>query len=89
MDPHYWPSLYPGIGIGILLGFAVGGWLPVLVGGVGGLAGAAVALGLGQQFGVDEGFISLAVLVACSATGAKLLIVLIDLLQRRLSRQNT
>lgn len=89
MDPHYWPSLYPGIGIGILLGFAVGGWLPVLAGGVGGLAGAAAALELNQQFGVDEGFISLAVLVVCAATGAKLLVVLLDLLQNRRSRQKT
>ena len=83
MDPHYWPSLYPGIGIGALVGLASGGWLSVIVGALGGLAGAAASLELNRLFGFQEDLISLALLVGCAAGVAKLMTVLADVMRRR------
>ena len=83
MDPHYWPSLYPGIGIGALVGLASGGWLSIIVGAVGGLAGAAVSLELNRVLGFKQDLISLALLVVCAAAVAKLMTVLADTVRRR------
>ena len=81
MDPHYWPSLYPGIIVGLLVGFATGGWIPLIAGGIGGLAGAAAGLELIESLGLGDDFFSFAVPVLCAAAGAKGLIVVIDVLK--------
>ncbi|MGI9478511.1 MAG: hypothetical protein ACR2PI_17550 [Hyphomicrobiaceae bacterium] len=86
MDSHYWPSLYPGIGIGALIGLASGGWLSIVVGAVGGLAGAAVSLELNRLLGFKQDLISLALLVGCAAGVAKLMTVLADIMRRRRGR---
>ncbi len=75
MDPHFLPSLYPGIFVGIILGIASGGWATAIVGGIGGLVGAALALEIEKWVGLGESFLSLVLLIACSAAGAKVLIV--------------
>jgi hypothetical protein len=71
MDPHYWPSLYPAIGIGLLVGFAVGGWLPLLSGALGGLLGGVLGLMINGWLGLSDGFMALVVPVVCSALIAR------------------
>lgn len=82
MDPHYWPSLYPGIGIGALVGLASGGWLSIITGSLGGLAGAALSLELNRLLGFDDGLISMIVLVICAAAVAKLTTILAAVFQQ-------
>jgi hypothetical protein len=89
MDPHYWPSLYPGIGVGLLVGFAVGGWLPLLCGAVGGLLGAMLGLMVNGWFGLTDGFLALVVPVICSALLARAAISIAQLLGNRVSSRKT
>ncbi len=67
---HIWPALYPGILIGAIYGLSLRGVWNVLLGGLGGLAGAAVSLPGVAQLGLSEGFVSLVVLIALSFVGA-------------------
>ncbi len=75
MDPHYWPSIYPGIIVGVIFGFAHGGVPATIIGGLGGLAGAALALQLEHWLKLDESLLSLLVLVGLSAACAKALLM--------------
>lgn len=67
---HIWPALYPGILIGALYGLSLRGVWNFILGAVGGIAGAAVSLPLVAQLGLNEGFVSLVVLIALSFLGA-------------------
>ena len=67
---HIWPALYPGIIVGAIYGLSLRGFWNVLLGALGGLAGAAVSLPVVTQLGLSEGFVSLVVLVALSFLGA-------------------
>lgn len=67
---HIWPALYPGIIIGALYGLSLRGVWNFILGGLGGLAGAAVSLPVVSQLGLSEGFVSLVVLIALSFLGA-------------------
>ena len=82
MDPHYWPSLYPGIVLGLLVGFASGGWLALLLGGAGGLGGAVAGLALNGVLGLQDGFFAMVVPAVCAALAAKALIMAAALLTR-------
>jgi hypothetical protein len=67
---HIWPALYPGIIIGALYGLSLRGIWNFVLGALGGLAGAAVSLPVVIQLGLNEGFVSLVVLIALSFVGA-------------------
>lgn len=67
MEPHDLPSIYPGAVIGLLIGFAFGGFSTGLIGMVSGFLGAAAALALKPwtaAAGTTGSFISLIVLSA-------------------------
>lgn len=76
MDDHFWPSLYPGIFIAIMIGFATGGVVAVFTGGLGGLIGSVAAYFLTVWLGLEDSAVSLAILIAGASiggyTGAKL-----------------
>jgi hypothetical protein len=77
MDDHLWPSLYPGIIVGILYGLGIGGWRATAPGGAGGLAGAAVAFFAVQWLAVPEGFVTFVASVAAAVAGAMLVLALL------------
>lgn len=80
MNDHFWPSMYPGIIVGLLLGLAGGGLLSTLAGAAGGLAGAAATYFLIAWLGLQDSVLSLAALVgaaaaagyACALAGSRL-----------------
>ena len=76
MDDHFWPSLYPAIAVGCLLGLAFGGLRSIVLGTLGGSIGGAAAYFLAAAISLEDGIISLALLIACSALGAYALIAL-------------
>ncbi len=86
MDDHFWPSVYPGLIVGGLVGLAAGGILAAVIGGLGGLAGAFAAYYAVTFFGVPQGIIALAAIILGSAAGAKLVIVLCTRLGLSLAR---
>ena len=76
MDDHFWPSIYPAIAVGLLLGLAYGGLTPALLGTLGGLLGGAGAYFLSAAIGLQDGIASLAALLGGAALGAYILITL-------------
>lgn len=70
MGDHFWPSAYPGIVVGLMYGFAVGGVRAALIGGVGGLIAAALALITLGDIVAGEGLLPLAALLGLSIAGA-------------------
>ena len=69
MNDHFWPSLYPGIIVGLLFGLAAGGLVPLLTGAAGGLAGAAAMYFLIVWAGLQESIVSLAALIGGAVAG--------------------
>jgi hypothetical protein len=70
MNDHFWPSLYPGIIVGALVGVSRGGFIATLAGAAGGTAGAAIMYFATAQLGLDDGIISLAALIVGATAGA-------------------
>lgn len=68
MNDHFWPSIYPGLIVALLIGVATGGIVAIATGLVGGLAGSVGAYLLTTYLGLDESALSLAILLA-GATG--------------------
>ena len=64
MDDHFWPSLYPGLIIGALLGLSRGGVISTLAGAVGGTCGAAIMYFIVAWLGLGDGIASLFALIA-------------------------
>jgi hypothetical protein len=85
MDPHAWPSLYPAIIVGVLLGIAHGGFMNIALGGVGALVAAVATFGLIHELRLEEGLLTLAIMVIASLAGAKAAMVLFGFVRRRLS----
>jgi hypothetical protein len=83
MDDHFWPSIYPAIAIGLLLGLTYGGVRLASAGTLGGLIGGAGAYYLAAAIGLDDGIAALALLVACSSVGAYAVILLSKRLQSK------
>jgi hypothetical protein len=73
MDDHFWPSVYPGLIVGALIGLSVGGVLMTLLGAAGGLAGAFAAFYLVNVLAIEPGLLPLAAIIIGSAVGAKVL----------------
>jgi hypothetical protein len=70
MNDHFWPSLYPGIIVGALVGLSRGGVIATLAGAAGGTAGAAIMYVVTARLGLDDGIISLAALIVGATAGA-------------------
>lgn len=70
MGDHFWPSVYPGIIVGLMYGLAVGGKLQAVVGAVGGFAAATLALATFGRILSQEGLLPLAGLLTASLLGA-------------------
>jgi hypothetical protein len=68
MNDHFWPSIYPGMIIGGLVGLTFGGLAAVLVGVAGGTAGAAAMYLVSAWMGMEDSIASLAALIG-GATG--------------------
>ncbi len=54
MNDHFWPSLYPGIIVALLIGVATGGIFAILAGTVGGLIGSVGAYFLTAWLGLQD-----------------------------------
>lgn len=83
MHDHFWPSLYPGMIVGGLVGLTFGGLTSVLTGIVGGTAGAAVMYFLTAWMGMEDSIVSLAALIGGATGGSYALTSLYSLWARR------
>ena len=73
IDDHFWPSMYPGIAIGLLVGLAGGSLLSTTLGAVGGLAGAMLLFFVFAWLGLEDSILSLVGLIGGAVLGAYLL----------------
>jgi len=73
MDDHFWPSLYPAIAVGFLMGLAGGSIVSTILGSIGGLLGAVALYFLFGWIGLQETILSLVGLVGGAVAGAYLL----------------
>jgi hypothetical protein len=71
MDDHFWPSVYPGLIVGGLIGLADGSILSTLAGGLAGLGGAFAAFYAVNLVEVEPGIVSLAAVILGAAAAAK------------------
>lgn len=69
MNDHFWPSIYPGIIVAVLIGIATGGIVAIITGALGGLVGSVAAYFLTAWLGLDESALSLALLIAGASLG--------------------
>lgn len=74
MDDHFWPSIYPGVAVGVLVGLAYSGTRNIMAGAIGGLLGAIACYFVTSALHVDEGLVSLLAFVVAAAAGAWALI---------------
>jgi hypothetical protein len=72
MDDHFWPSVYPGLIVGGLIGLADGSILSTLAGGLAGLGGAFAAFYAVNLLEIAPGIIPLAAVILGAAAAAKL-----------------
>jgi hypothetical protein len=72
MGDHFWPSMYPGLIVGALLGLSCGGLVSTLAGAAGGLAGAAATYFVIDWLGLQESVVPLLALIAGATAGAYL-----------------
>ena len=70
MNDHFWPSLYPGMIVGGLVGLTFGGFIAVLVGAAGGTIGAGAMYFLTAWLGLEDSIASLAGLIGGAAIGS-------------------
>jgi len=83
MNDHFWPSLYPGMIVGGLVGLTFGGFISVLVGVAGGTAGAAAMYFVTAWLGMEDSVVSLAALIAGATAGGYIFVGLAGRLARR------
>jgi hypothetical protein len=72
MGDHFWPSMYPGLIVGVLLGLSRGGVVSTLAGAAGGLAGAVATYLVVDWLGFQDSLVSLVALLAGATAGAYL-----------------
>jgi ABC-type Mn2+/Zn2+ transport system permease subunit len=70
MGDHFWPSVYPGIAAGILLGFYLGGLRNIIVCAVGALVVAFLAFSVGTSFFAQDGLVPVLAMLGVSLVGA-------------------
>ena len=71
MDDHFWPSVYPGLIVGALIGLADRSILATILGAVGGLAGAFAAFYVVTALAIEPGIIPLVAIILGSVIAAK------------------
>jgi hypothetical protein len=76
MNDHFWPSLYPGMIVGGLVGLTFGNLVAVLVGVTGGTLGAAAMYFVTAWLGLEDSIASLAGLIGASLGGSYVLTAL-------------
>jgi len=80
IDDHFWPSIYPGLFIGIIYGLYARGVVNVFSGVIGGMIGAIAAFIVVAKSGIEEGLLPLAFLIGVSLLGAAFLVYVVGLL---------
>lgn len=73
IDDHFWPSMYPGIAVGLLVGLSGGNLLSTILGAAGGLAGSVVLYTIFAWAGLEDSILSLVGLIGGAVLGAYLL----------------
>jgi hypothetical protein len=70
LGDHFWPAMYPGIIVGLLLGLGGGNIISALLGAIGGLMGAMALFFVFVWLGLDDTIVALAGLLGGAAAGA-------------------
>jgi hypothetical protein len=83
MDDHFWPSLYPGLIVGALVGLADGSIWSTLLGAAAGLGGAFAAFYVVTQMAIEPGLIPLIAIILGASLAAKACTVLLQRVMRR------
>jgi len=73
LGDHFWPAMYPGIIVGLLVGLSGGNIVSTVLGAAGGLLGAMGVYFVFVWIGLDETILSLACMIAGAVVGAFLL----------------
>lgn len=83
MDDHFWPSLYPGLIVGALIGLADRSILATILGAIGGLAGAFAAFTAVTMMAIEPGIVPLVAILIGSVVAAKLTTLAVAKIIRR------
>lgn len=83
MDDHFWPSVYPGLIVGALIGLADRSILATLLGALGGLAGAFGAFYAVTMLAIEPGLIPLAAVILGAVIAAKLTVLAVGKIMGR------
>lgn len=75
MDDHFWPSLYPGLIVGTLIGLGARSVAGTLAGAAGGLGGAYLAYRAALALALPGDILPLAAVILGAAAGAKLVML--------------
>lgn len=67
---HFWPSVYPGLAVGIIVGLSLRTWAQCLAAALGGCFGAAISILVSEALALDEGALTVALLCVTAAGGA-------------------
>lgn len=78
LGDHFWPAMYPGIIVGVLLGLTGGNVVSTLLGAIGGLLGAIALFFVFAWLGLSDTIIALAGLICGAAVGAFLVMRLAE-----------
>lgn len=73
LGDHFWPAMYPGIIVGLLLGLSGGNIVSALLGAIGGLFGAMALFFVFAWLDLADTIVALAGLVGGAVVGALLL----------------
>jgi hypothetical protein len=73
MGDHFWPSMYPGLIVGILYGLSLRGVFNTVVATMGALIGAALAFAILTAADMNDGLPSVIGLIAAALLSAYLL----------------
>jgi len=76
VDHHFWPSMYPGIIVGLVYGAAIGGLRAIVLGAVGGLVGTAASYFALRALGVPSGIATLAGMIVASLACAAVVVAI-------------
>jgi hypothetical protein len=73
LGDHFWPAMYPGIVVGLLVGLSGGIVVSTVLGAAGGLLGAMALYFMFAWLGLEETIVGLIALIGGAVAGAFLL----------------
>jgi hypothetical protein len=73
LGDHFWPAMYPGIVVGLLVGLSGGNVVSTVLGAAGGLLGAMALYFMFAWLGLEETIVGLIALIGGAVAGAFLL----------------